>query len=67
MHRQALYSRLAVSRGAVAWPFAAGETREQILRAYPYLEPGDIDEVLRYAVSLVDDETIELIPRTIAG
>jgi uncharacterized protein (DUF433 family) len=27
---------------------AAGEAREQILRAYPYLEPGDIDETLRY-------------------
>jgi uncharacterized protein (DUF433 family) len=25
---------------------AAGETREQILKAYPYLEPGDIDEAL---------------------
>jgi uncharacterized protein (DUF433 family) len=28
---------------------AAGETRERILSAYPYLEPGDIDEALRYA------------------
>ena len=43
---------------------AAGETREAILKAYPYLEPGDIDEALRYAVSLVEDETIELSPRT---
>jgi uncharacterized protein (DUF433 family) len=39
---------------------AAGETREQILKAYPYLEPGDIDEALRYAASLAEDETIEL-------
>jgi uncharacterized protein (DUF433 family) len=39
---------------------AAGETREQILRAYPYLEPGDIDEALRYAAFLAEDETIEL-------
>jgi uncharacterized protein (DUF433 family) len=28
---------------------AAGETRESILKSYPYLEPGDIDEALRYA------------------
>jgi uncharacterized protein (DUF433 family) len=41
---------------------AAGETREQILKNYPYLEPGDIDEALRYAAFLADDETIELTP-----
>ena len=28
---------------------AAGETREQILANYPYLESEDIDEALRYA------------------
>ncbi len=39
---------------------AVGETCEQILKAYPYLESGDIDEALRYAVSLAEDETIEL-------
>jgi uncharacterized protein (DUF433 family) len=39
---------------------AAGETREQILKAYPYLEPDDIGEALRYAASLAEDETIEL-------
>jgi uncharacterized protein (DUF433 family) len=41
---------------------AAGETREQILQAYPYLEAGDIDEALRYAASLAEDETMELAP-----
>ena len=30
---------------------AAGESREEILAAYPYLEPEDIDEALRYAGS----------------
>jgi len=39
---------------------AARQTPEQILKAYPYLEPEDIDEALRYAVSLAEDETIEL-------
>jgi uncharacterized protein (DUF433 family) len=39
---------------------AAGESREQILANYPYLEPGDIDEALRYAALLADDETIEV-------
>jgi uncharacterized protein (DUF433 family) len=41
---------------------ATGETREHILRAYPYPEPGDIDEALRYAAFLAEDETIELVP-----
>jgi uncharacterized protein (DUF433 family) len=31
---------------------AAGETRETVLRNYPYLEPEDIDEALRYAAFL---------------
>jgi len=39
---------------------AAGETREQILHAYPYLEPDDIDAALRYAAFLAEDETIEI-------
>jgi uncharacterized protein (DUF433 family) len=39
---------------------AAGETRESILKAYPYLETADIDESLRYAAFLAEDETVEL-------
>ena len=39
---------------------AAGETRDQILKAYSYLEPGDIDEALRYAAFLAEDETIQI-------
>jgi len=39
---------------------AAGETREEILTDYPYLESEDIDEALRYAASLAEDETIAL-------
>jgi uncharacterized protein (DUF433 family) len=39
---------------------AAGETRDQILVGYPYLEPQDIDEALQYAALLAEDETVEL-------
>ena len=39
---------------------AAGESRESILKAYPYLEPGDIDAALRYAAWLAEDETMEV-------
>ena len=38
---------------------AAGETHESILESYPYLEIGDIQEVLRYAAFLADEEIIE--------
>jgi uncharacterized protein (DUF433 family) len=41
---------------------AAGETRDSILKTYPYLESDDIDEALRYAAFLAEDETIELLP-----
>jgi uncharacterized protein (DUF433 family) len=39
---------------------AAGETRENILKTFPYFEPADIDEALLYAVWLAEDETIEI-------
>ena len=39
---------------------ASGQNREEILRVYPDLEAADIDEVLRYAASLAEDEIIEL-------
>jgi uncharacterized protein (DUF433 family) len=38
---------------------AAGETKESILKAYPYLEPADIDEALNYAAMLAEEETVE--------
>ncbi len=38
---------------------AARQTPEEILKAYPYLEPADIDEALRYAVTLAEGETLE--------
>ena len=38
---------------------AAGETRASIPRAYPYLEPEDIDEALKYAACLANEEVVE--------
>ncbi len=38
---------------------AAGETKESILKAYPYLESADIDESLTYASLLAEEETVE--------
>jgi uncharacterized protein (DUF433 family) len=36
---------------------AAGETNENLLNAYPFLEKEDIDACLQYAVRAVDNET----------
>ncbi len=38
---------------------AAGETKEDILKAYPYLESEDVEEALLFAAYLADDETVE--------
>ena len=51
--------RFPVSR--VLGLLAAGETKESILKAYPYLEPKDIDEALQYAAYLAEEETIEIL------
>ena len=40
---------------------ASGETKETILKAYPYIEVGDIDESLRYAAFLAEEETVEFV------
>ncbi|MBN1394491.1 MAG: DUF433 domain-containing protein [Pirellulales bacterium] len=38
---------------------ASGETKESILKAYPYLEAADIDAALSYAAFLAEEETVE--------
>jgi uncharacterized protein (DUF433 family) len=40
---------------------ASGETKETILKAYPYLEEQDIEEALRYAAYLAEEETVEFV------
>jgi uncharacterized protein (DUF433 family) len=40
---------------------ASGETIETILRDYPYLEKGDIEESLYYAAWLAEEETVEVL------
>ena len=39
---------------------ASGETTETILRDYPYLEKGDIEEALQYAAWLSEEDTVEV-------
>ncbi len=41
---------------------ANGMTSEEIVAAYPYLEPEDISEALRYAAWLADEKVYDLEP-----
>lgn len=40
---------LRVTVGTILGLLGAGQSRERILQAYPYLEPEDLDAVLAYA------------------
>lgn len=39
---------------------AAGRSRHEILNAYPYLEPADIDQALSYAAWRVEERDVPL-------
>jgi uncharacterized protein (DUF433 family) len=51
---------LRVTVGTIVGLFAAGKTRAEILQAYPYLEPDDLDEALAYAAWRVEERDIPL-------
>ncbi len=40
---------LRVTVGTIVGLIAAGRTKDEILKSYPYLEPEDIDQALAYA------------------
>jgi len=52
---------LRVTVGMILGLLATGETRERILRAYSYLEPGDIDAALAYAAWRLEEREEPLV------
>jgi uncharacterized protein (DUF433 family) len=52
---------MRITVGTVIGLIASGESRERILRAYPYLEPGDIDEALAYAAWRLEEREESLV------
>jgi uncharacterized protein (DUF433 family) len=52
---------LRVTVGTVVGLLASGRTRDEILKAYPYLEPEDIDEALSYAAWRLEEHEVELV------
>lgn len=51
---------LRVTVGTVVGLLAVGRTRDEILKAYPYLEPEDIDQALAYAAWRVEEQEVPL-------
>ncbi len=49
---------LRVTVGMILGMLAAGRSRDEILKAYPYLEPEDIDEALAYAAWRVEEREV---------
>ena len=51
---------MRVTVGTVVGLLAAGRTRAEILRAYPYLEREDIDQCLAYAAWRLEEREVPL-------
>ena len=51
---------LRVTVGMILGLLAARRSREEVLKAYPYLEPEDLDESLAYAAWRVDEREVPL-------
>jgi len=49
---------LRVTVGTIVGLVAAGKSRDEVLRLYPYLEAADIDEALAYATWRVEEQEI---------
>jgi uncharacterized protein (DUF433 family) len=52
---------LRVTVGTILGLLAAKQTPERILKAYPYLEPDDIDAVLEYAAWRLEEREEQLV------
>ena len=54
---------LRVTVGTIVGLVAAGRTKKEIMKLYPYLEPEDIDQALAYAAWRVEEIEIPLPPQ----
>lgn len=51
---------LRVTVGMVVGLLASGRSREEILKAYPYLEPEDFDQALAYAAWRLEEREVPI-------
>ncbi len=54
---------LRITVGTIVGLIASGSSRDRILRAYPQLEPSDIDEALSYAAWRMEEREEALVLR----
>lgn len=54
---------LRVTVGTILGLLAAQRSRDEILRAYPHLEPEDLDAALEYAAWRLEETELPLVPR----
>ena len=52
---------LRITVGTVLGLLAAGQSRQRILQAYPYLEPEDLDAALAYAAWRMEEREEPLV------
>ncbi|MDB5309482.1 MAG: hypothetical protein JWO38_3684 [Gemmataceae bacterium] len=52
---------MRVTAGMILGLMAAGRSRDEILKAYPYLEAGDIDQSLAYAAWRLEEREQPLV------
>lgn len=52
---------LRVTVGMIIGLLASGRSHEEILKAYPYLDPEDIDQALAYAAWRVEEREVPLL------
>jgi uncharacterized protein (DUF433 family) len=52
---------LRVTVGTIVGLIAAGRTKDEVLKLYPYLEPEDIDQALAYAAWRVKEIDVPII------
>jgi uncharacterized protein (DUF433 family) len=55
---QATIRGMRITVSVILKMLASGRTREGVLRAYPELEPADLDQALRYAAWLASEQTL---------
>jgi uncharacterized protein (DUF433 family) len=52
---------LRVTVGTIVGLIAAGRTKDEVLKLYPYIEPEDIDQALAYAAWRVEEIDVPII------
>jgi uncharacterized protein (DUF433 family) len=52
---------IRVTVGTIVGLVAAGRSQDEILRAYPYLEPGDVRAALAYAAWRSEERELPLV------